>query len=282
MGPFTHGASPGSPERSPAYPVKGKTWDCSGVSQRSKPSPSAVRCAPSASPRARTSARCVERISRPCARGQIVASAGPSGASEHDREHAGDRSTAHFAARESTGLALLVRRKLEHGDRNVETLDDSVQEPTLLPAGTISAAKRDQEVVGRELANRVVEGEQRVVGPTRPLASAPSSSRCPSTAWRRSSARSVAASVAETSQSRRPGNLGATTMISSAASISIRTPTGGRRCRRPPRLPLPVASLPSLADPNRWLPRRSGQLDAVVGAERAEQVQLPPTLEAWS
>jgi hypothetical protein len=43
-------------------------------------------------------------------------------------------------ARLPRGLALLVGRELEHGDRNVETLDDRVEEPTLLPAGTIPAA----------------------------------------------------------------------------------------------------------------------------------------------
>ena len=62
MGPFMHGASPGLPERSASSRSKGAMWDCSGASPRSKTSLSAVRCATSLSPTARTSAPCAEQI----------------------------------------------------------------------------------------------------------------------------------------------------------------------------------------------------------------------------
>ena len=55
-------SSAGLAGKSPTCRVKGERWDCSGVSQKSKPSPNAARCAPSASPTARTSAPCAEQI----------------------------------------------------------------------------------------------------------------------------------------------------------------------------------------------------------------------------
>jgi len=55
-------------------------------------------------------------------------------------------------------------RAKKEADRKPEARQERVEQSPLLPAGTISAAQRDQEMVRRELPNRVLEGEQRLVG----------------------------------------------------------------------------------------------------------------------
>src|SRR5215210_5109728 len=53
--------------------------------------------------------------------------------------------------------------ELEDGDREPEALQHLTEQAPLLPAGALLGTKCDQDVIGRELPDRVLEGEQWIV-----------------------------------------------------------------------------------------------------------------------
>ena len=57
----------------------------------------------------------------------------------------------------------LARSELEDGYRESEALQHLIEQVSLLPAGALLGAKGDQDVIGIELSDRVLEGEQGII-----------------------------------------------------------------------------------------------------------------------
>jgi hypothetical protein len=116
-------------------------------------------------------------------------------------------------------------REREDGQREPEALLDAFEQAALLPAGAVVAPDRDEQVIGRELAHRIVEGEQRIVGTDAALCRG---AEFVELAQHGAEARvgPFGCAVGVGSEPVEPGSEGATTMISSAASMSVRTPNG--------------------------------------------------------
>jgi hypothetical protein len=54
--------------------------------------------------------------------------------------------------------------ELKRGHRDSEALQHLIEQATFLPTSTFLRAKGDQEMIGRELPDRVLEGKQRIIG----------------------------------------------------------------------------------------------------------------------
>lgn len=63
----------------------------------------------------------------------------------------------------NTNAALI--RKLEHRNRDAEAFVELVDQAVFLPVSFAASAQGDQEMVRPEVADRVLEGDQGVVGP---------------------------------------------------------------------------------------------------------------------
>src|SRR5215210_2798729 len=67
------------------------------------------------------------------------------------------------------GSGALPAGEQKHSHRDRELLLDLVQQPPLLPPGSIVATEADQEVIWSEVANGVLERQERIVGSDAPM-----------------------------------------------------------------------------------------------------------------
>jgi hypothetical protein len=75
--------------------------------------------------------------------------------------------------------AALVAAKLKDGRRDGEALLELIEQPLFLPPRAIRGTKPDQQMIGSELPDSVLEGQQGSSAPTSPWAVTPISFRCP-------------------------------------------------------------------------------------------------------
>jgi sugar lactone lactonase YvrE len=162
------------------------------------------------------------------------------------------------------------RRRHEHGHRDREALHDPIEQAALLPTVTTLAPQSDQDVIGRERADRILEGEERIIR-AQPAARRRSEFvHLPSTVRSRASACSVALSVSDASHCSRPGNVGATTRICAAASISDRIPNGSSSA-----LSAASPATTSSFGPMSWALPGRGRVRPAPRADRSSRVEDP-------
>ena len=119
-----------------------------------------------------------------------------------------------------------VRSDREGCHRQSESLLDLVEQPPFLPSGRVARTQCDQQVVGREVPDRVFEREQRIVGPDLTYSLASEVSELPEDRLKTLICLLLGPIGVRDQPVNRVGSAGVMTRISSAASIRAQLPNG--------------------------------------------------------